>query len=392
MIPLLTPITILGLGIYAWIFGDNSGPFLLPNLIILFLSGIPVMVLHELGHGIIARLLKIPVYLVRLGLGRELFRRTLGGVPVSINTNLQGGITILKSTPKEIPRWKLLLIFAGGILVQIILALFLWLVFHPNLSQLFNGTGFAPAAAIFLHNGVLLLLTLIPLNIQLSGIQIPNDSMKILKLLFHWPQAGQQLLNLNQMMVGSTQFTEGQYNEAVSTFAERLKESPTDPQALSNLIAAHLRLMNLKEAEDLLYQLRDQHVSPKHPLTLYQNLTWFYLLKHDPQSLRLAALYAQKAYQENPKSFLSIGLRGCMLIETGYLQRGLKLLRKVTHLTQPPDESFNPPAFLMYAAYAHDLNDDPKTSEKYQNAVLPHLTFMAPDSLHLVRTLQKKLG
>lgn len=141
----------------------------------------PLLVLHELGHALMAWLLGWHVSVIVLGMGRPLGGFYLGRTPVLVRLFPIEGF--IRSAPQDLhwPQLKSALIYAAGPGVELLLALLIVLLVGSD--TLFTFTDHIPLllwqslALAAVVGGV---LNLLPHGIQTPGGFIPNDGLGIL--------------------------------------------------------------------------------------------------------------------------------------------------------------------------------------------------------------------
>lgn len=84
---------------------------------------IPLLVLHEAGHAIVARLCGWDVDVVVIGFGRTFAKLNWAGTPVELKTLPLSGFVMLRPRDLRSPRLKNALIYAGGPGIELLAAL-----------------------------------------------------------------------------------------------------------------------------------------------------------------------------------------------------------------------------------------------------------------------------
>ncbi len=88
-----------------------------------FLSWIPLLIIHEFGHALMARFLGWRVELISIGIGKIRARCDIWGMPVEIRTFPISGFACPRATDLIQPRLKDFLIYAAGPGIEVICVL-----------------------------------------------------------------------------------------------------------------------------------------------------------------------------------------------------------------------------------------------------------------------------
>ena len=159
------------------------------GVIFFLLFWIPLLVIHEAGHAVVARLCGWQVDRVVLGFGRTWWTRRVGGVPVEVKTIPLSGYVLPRPLDLRSPQLKNALIFAGGPVFELIAALAVIIVTGPaamfSMSQeipVIAAQSFCIAAALGL------LFTLVPHTVSTERGESWSDGLGIL-MSFRLPDA-----------------------------------------------------------------------------------------------------------------------------------------------------------------------------------------------------------
>jgi hypothetical protein len=137
---------------------------------------------HELGHAIAARVSGFTQLRILLGTGKSIFSIDLFGVPLLINLIPFGGATLFKEEGAP-NRWKHIAVISAGPLVNLAAAALAWLFIDSG--GLFDNIRTAPEL-VFWANLIVLAENIIPHGVQTPIGTIANDGMQIWSLLFRW--------------------------------------------------------------------------------------------------------------------------------------------------------------------------------------------------------------
>jgi hypothetical protein len=122
-------VIIAGCGLFISVMSPSSNAtdiVLHLSLILVFL--VPLILIHELTHAGVAKLLGLRVFGIIIGIGKTIWSGKLFGTDWTINLLPLGGITLVGTRPLPFIRLKLFLIFLAGPASHVIMAVvfFLW--------------------------------------------------------------------------------------------------------------------------------------------------------------------------------------------------------------------------------------------------------------------------
>ena len=157
---------------------NYSGFAMLFLVIIQWLMILP----HELGHAIAARLFGYSQIRIMIGMGKPLFSFDFAGFYWVFNPIPFGGLTFSKP-PARLNRWKHLIFVSAGLAVNAIAAFVAWLFIGPD--QLFHSPG-TVAKLFFWGNLIVIAENLIPRAVRTSYGDTFTDGWQIWHTLFSW--------------------------------------------------------------------------------------------------------------------------------------------------------------------------------------------------------------
>ncbi|MDB6072121.1 MAG: rseP [Verrucomicrobiales bacterium] len=151
-------------------------------IVFTILFWIPLLILHEFGHAVVARLCGWEVDGVVIGFGRTIARFNWSGTAVELKMVPLSGYVLPRPRNLRSPRLKNALIYAGGPGIELLAGLLViaWLgpdvVFHRSEAMgVIAAQSFCVAAAIGL------VFTLVPYNVESdSGGYVWSDGLGIL--------------------------------------------------------------------------------------------------------------------------------------------------------------------------------------------------------------------
>ncbi len=129
---------LIGLGLGAVIFGLFAVELMHELTIaklsapIILVAWIPLLVVHEFGHALAARLVGSRVCKVVIGMGRPLWRFRVGSVPVTIRLVPVSGYVVASPGSLSGARWRSALVYLGGPGIELALLLLLATIVGPQ--------------------------------------------------------------------------------------------------------------------------------------------------------------------------------------------------------------------------------------------------------------------
>ena len=300
--------------------------------------------IHELGHAFAGRLMGFSISRITIGTGKELLRTKIGQTVIVITQGLSGGVTYLGHASKGFLKLRYLVFVLGGVLAQgfavgITMALGRISIDDLLLFPHYN------SSYLFIYSNLLLMFnSLIPIQANLGGINYPSDGLQILKIPFFQDKDIQGILAAGQIMEGYEQYEAQHYSQAEAIFRACAQGYPKTPIARINISACLLKQMRWEEALAGL-ECELPNFKPKDPYVflVYNNLAWAYLLQFNPGAFVQAQEYSQRALKLNPNSSIVKATRGCILICSGEVEAGIRLLKPAISLRQPIDHKVNLP-------------------------------------------------
>lgn len=319
------------------------------------------VIIHEAGHLIAAKAVGGTPRRVVLGKGHELFRTKLFNIRVVINSSFLGGQAYASFEKPGFLKLRYGVFIAGGVLLNVILALAVTPVFEMSFSDHSGEVVTSIPYAIFLSNAAML-VNLIPYYTSIAGMKVPTDGLALLKLPFTKLGEVERGIDINLLWDGQEFLEQKDYESAWNVLQEYLARYP-DTKALS----MHLSLILLKtgriqesldECLKLLNHLEDQQVK-RFTGHIYNQIAWTYLVLND---INQADHYSALAIKAIPNESFVQGTRGTVLIEKGTLDEGMNLLldnmdfKYVNSITK---------AAAIYLMLAYHIRGDVTERNKY---------------------------
>jgi hypothetical protein len=141
-----------------------------------------MIVPHELGHAIAARLFGYNQIRILIGMGKPILSFDLAGFYWVFNPIPFGGLTFAKP-PAKVNRWKHLIFVSAGLALNGLVAFVAWLFIGPE--GLFHSPG-SVAKLFFWGNVIVIAENLIPRAVQTAYGNTFTDGWQIWHTLFSW--------------------------------------------------------------------------------------------------------------------------------------------------------------------------------------------------------------
>lgn len=383
---IMTAILIVGgQNLSAWLSGLSP-----INILIIFIFAYFDIYIHEFGHAIAGWSVGFPIKRITIGMGRKVFKYKIKTTNTDfvINTGLQGGMTQIGTISRKFLKPRFFAFVLGGVLLQLLVTALAFLVIHYHL--LGKNIGLYSIINLFIYSNLLLIaLNIIPYNIQMMGVPMPNDGLLLCKIFWMKPNEIMEILMAGKVFEGLEKLEEKEFHQAANIFRECIYESPQLAIPKINLSVALLKQHQFEEAIALLEESLELLENDPRKIIVLNNLAWSYLHlsvkdNANPSHLSQAREYADAATKINKDNPTVVGTRSCILIEQGELEEGIKLLKGKIKINQPIDEMTNSAIGFLYLAYGYYLQADFATSRKYWQKVQNNKDLMTGDYPPLV--------
>ncbi|MCL5057033.1 MAG: hypothetical protein M1130_03355 [Actinobacteria bacterium] len=346
------------------------------TIIVIYLFSYFNIFIHELGHLLVGRLLRIEIYSVEIGDGKELWKKKVFNTLFILNKGWIGLTTIRKITPRFI-KLRIIIFAAGGVALQVI-AMALCIVLFGLESK-----GIVNLSAIFvLSNFLMVISNLIPRRVNIKGIKIPSDGLTILKTPFLKEKEIEEILNVDKLIEAYQLLQSGEYSVAAMTYQKYIHKVPTSEIAHINYSISLMRCLKFEEAKSVLINLNQNIHNKKYDYFIYNNLAWLYLLDMNENSLTEADILSKRAFELNPKEPFVLDTRGCVLIELGRYDEGIDMLEKQINLKKPTG--------LMYISYGYYKKGVKEKELEYNKYLENYLNELTPDEVFIYEKIKSK--
>jgi tetratricopeptide (TPR) repeat protein len=322
-------VIIVGCGVFIYALSPSSSTakavVLHMNLILLFL--IPLIIIHEMTHAGVAKLVGLRVFGIMIGVGKTIWSGRLLGTDWTINALPIGGITLVGTRPVALIRPKLFLIYLAGPASHVIMAagFFLW-----QQTLAISAFGYQVLMSLVLANIVLAVTNLVPFKISLTTGMQGTDGWHLLRVPF---------LNQGELTKRYVGYFAGEALQAYTTndlgAARKWVDQAFSFDRNSGIARNILGILQMAGGEhqasrETFLQILETEEAKEPGLhyILLNNVAYLDALLRDAALLPEADDYSSQAFQHLPWVPAVIGTRGTVLIELGQIEDGIALLKK----------------------------------------------------------------
>ena len=323
--------------------------------------------IHEFGHALSAIIVKFPINRITIGTGREILRTKIYGMSLVITTGIAGGMTAIGSVTNKNLKFRYFVFVLGGIVFQLFSICALLLFFGIFPSELLYVKQISLLHIFAYSNILLIILNIYPHNFIYSGIPVPNDGARLIKLPFLKSTDIQEILAAGKIFEAYEMFEAKQYPEAKIGFQKCVKSYPSLLIPKINLSAIYIKELRFEKTINYLESILEMHRNDQYRFFIYNNLAWAYFLLDCPQSLEKADKYSEQAIECNPHHKSILNTRGCVLIEKGDVEEGINYLKQTIKIRKPVDEKINHPISFLALAYGYYIKKKFQKATKFLN-------------------------
>lgn len=312
------------------------------------------VVLHELGHLVVARVVRLPVFKVVFGLGPPLWTRSIRGLSWEIRPLPLGGMVIL-ILPVYISKYRYMLVVLGGVLANVGFIVVLNTIWDLPLRA-------SPALQGLIWSQIFLIgIALFPIAVTTNEVYMPSDGHQ---LAHYWKQPRRALSPLGEV-----------YFRHLSSYAGTTRARDAFSPASDRLAALHLKISQLDTREQIATFRgeagKGDHSQAEELLILDGLMTrTLRLSEYDPLEL---CEWAERALMLGPDIPTIQFTIGGVLIELGRYAEGIDCIQTAIGVDDKPFDTVISTTFLARAEHA--LGNHEKAKELAQSALkLAYLT------------------
>ncbi len=321
----------------------------------------PLVIIHELMHAGMAKLVGLRVFGIVIGIGKSIWAGKLLGMDWIINILPIAGITGVGARPVSHIRLKLLLVYLAGPASHVVMALgfsILWLIVP---SWILAHRLFGP---LVIANTLLAVVSLFPYKASTTAGMQGTDGWQLLHVPF---------LNQNEL---TKRYIGCFAGEAMQSYAandfDGAQKWVDKALALDNNSGVARNILGIiqmargehRASRETFLQLREMEVAREPGLhyILLNNIAYLDALLRDPALLPEADQLSTEALKHLPWVPAVVGTRGTVLVELGQFDEGIALLKKSMSLhADKQGKALN----ACHVAIGELQRGDPAAARKY---------------------------
>lgn len=294
---------------------------------LIILSMIPLIVIHEIAHAVVAQFTDLPVFGIVIGIGKPIWSGKLLGIDWTINALPTAGVTAIGPRPVPYIRLKLFLTYLAGPASHVVMAFAFFLLgflFSPAglVAQIFRSLAVA--------NILLAVLNLFPQKVpSLLGMQ-GTDGWHLLHIPF-WKKSEFEKRYVGYYAGEALQAYLAHDFDAARKWLEEALALDGSSGSIRNILGMiQMAQQKYQESRATFTQLLETQDGKEPALhyILLNNIAYLDALLQDTSLLPEADQYSAEAFKHLPWVPAVIGTRGTVLLELGQCEEGIALLKK----------------------------------------------------------------
>lgn len=313
---------------------EEAGPGLVANLLLVWVWFGLLTVVHELGHAVAARMLKLRVYAVCLGMGPAAVERHWGETRISVSWIPMGGFVMLGAEEDAThPALRAGLVLGAGTLSHILLLVGAGLLFD-GLCTFFVPDWLAhpsPLGTFIWASLVMVLMSMVPYHTATPIGVLPSDGHRIMQLILHPAEGVADFQQAGTACDACEKLRVGDYDGAVERCREGLLLFPESFMLRNTFGVGQIMLGEYEAARNELVVLLDHEDAARpqyHPL-LKNNIAYCDVMLDDPELLEEAGRYTEEILRTAPHVPAFEGTRGALLVVQEQYTEAVALLKRV---------------------------------------------------------------
>ncbi|MGI9222152.1 MAG: site-2 protease family protein [Woeseiaceae bacterium] len=334
------------------------------SVILVLLWWVPMLILHELGHALAAKMLGWRVQEIVIGFGREIWQWQIGETCVRVKLAPVEGYVLPQPTSANRLRLKSTLIYAAGPGIELLLLAVMLLVLGNDYvfggsNELGQVVAQSLAIAILLGAG----FNLLPFSTD-GGV---SDGLGILSSPFMSDRAIEIRLLAADIRKISRQLDDGDMNNAFIAAKQLLARFPDNPLLQELFVRTLSASQRTEEARAYVRQkLEDQHLDKTRKLMWLNRQARTELHADEPSALVLD-LAVQETLVIAPNDLLATATKGAALIMRGQNDVGGEMLADVWRRN---NGQVRDAELLAYLAIAANRVGDDDAGRRFHEAFL----------------------
>ncbi|HVE58150.1 MAG TPA: tetratricopeptide repeat protein [Pyrinomonadaceae bacterium] len=305
--------------------------FIFLNLLFWYFWLFVVLIIHEFGHAIVAKIVGLKIFALIIGYGKKLTGFEIFGIPVEINLKPFNGLTYAFPTSTSWVKTRMWFYNLGGLLTHIIFISVFIIFNEQDFGSFFTSLVKRPAIfeTFFLANLFLLVINAFPYKFQMPQGAYFSDGYKLFQIPFQKIEEIVALEKVHERLEAWNALRKGNHEKAFALYEKLLAENPDDMVLKHDLAIAKLKFGNYEEAREFLIctLTAKEFENPPMKMLLYNNIAWINAVIAKDSLLEEADKLSLEAYNSNPRLVNFIGTRGSVLVRLGKNVQGLELLK-----------------------------------------------------------------
>jgi tetratricopeptide (TPR) repeat protein len=338
---------------------------LIPIWLLGFLINYSLIITHELGHWLAARLVGVEVSDITIGHWRRLVSFSIKGVSVNLRTAPSTGYVTIKPSLKSLSAPRMVVVFLAGVFAEgVLITLFAVGLQAPenlySVGDLF--VAFCRINIVFVGS-YHTLINLLPTQTVVGGEKRPSDGFQLIHL---WKSRHERLVQrrlLSELQQVDDLCLEGKFQEALEVAYTIANKHPDNIGLWQFIGTVHEKLGQMDKAESVLRELIKRPSVPVLKLAeLLDSLSSMALYYGRTEMFAEADAWTNEAFRYAPNAITLKGTRGGVLIELGRIDEGISCLREVIKRSEcPSDQAFG----TAYLAKAFAVKGDHEESSRW---------------------------
>lgn len=384
----LAKIFIYTLLFYIFMFLQKGKPNVV-NILFFFLFNYLTIFIHEIGHVIAGRLVGFDTSIITIGQGKEIGKIHLFGIEIIYRSTRGAWLAGTRSFNHRATSNRLLLLYLGGYILQIIPLLILIIFFKPDIGIFFSKTSIDIASSFIFASLISIIFNLIPGYIKSDGDKIENDILKVIFLITRKRFLLRNTLQRVRYSVAFNLFKDKKYDEAekLCIYYEHLFKELSHFHVLHSVIL--IKQIKTNEAIQLLIPRIEHEKSNYVKGICCNNIAFANLLEFTDNSVLLADEYSEKAmsYLKEMKDIPDsvVGTRACSLILNKKYYEGVDMIKDLY--------IHGSPKMMLFVAYSFFMNNNGTMVKKCLKLVGNRYNVenykIDADEMHLINNLLK---
>ena len=315
---------LLGILFFPFVFAHSSAatyPTLRDGTVAILLLPL-VIVVHELGHAIVARVMNLEIGTFVVGVGRELFTADVFGVPVRLRLWPLAGSVVLGIPGGPCPRlrlWSATLAGPAANGLAVFLTVHYWNSIAPAVGWV------APTMWVIL-NAEIGLANLVPQLLESNGVPRRTDGLALLQIPRETPDAIRLYRVSAPVARAQLRFEQRNYVAALEYAQRAFAKDPSSDLARTTMSACLCRLGEFQSAGELLAPILERSSAPIYTAVARNDSAVAAFMANDHSARAAADRWSMEAFSTYPCLLAFRSTRAIVLTWIGRPDDALQLL------------------------------------------------------------------